>query len=503
MVHAVAKSVRLLTIAVLATAASPHSNRNVRVGEHAGLIISGLITEGGVPCHFTQTLDLVTGESKRIQEMGNGQSQSGYDGLPWSAENGILTETNLPSAVADRRSEAWIDMRSWRMRLAKEARSRTVVPHDGAPIRLTFDASSGRLEEASLQGDWGPIIYRFSNWRRVGLLTYPFRREEVDPTGSRTILEIESVKLVKALHAKSLSRPRPVSHAEIVANGQAVVPYVGVGARKTHILVDARINGRPAKLVFDTGAANYITTDAAPNFGLKVSGGLNLSGTGEGSTTGGYAQVERIALGDAALRNETVVIGPSPFPRVNGKPADAAGLTGFEFLAGYVTTVDYPAQQLRFAMAMPKLGGGVRLPFFNDGFHIYVAATIDGISGLFGLDTGDGGTVTLFPEFVSRHEVRGASGDVTNGGGGLGGQVMAQAGVVDRFSFGGLNFDKLPVRFSHNRTGGFGSRSIAGNLGGAILQCFSLTIDFDHRVLLLHPAAELAGCAPGGKVSRD
>lgn len=493
---------RLLIATALSAALSPASGAASTAP--AGLIITGSITEGGVPNHFSESIDLATGSSKRVQQMGKSHSQSGFDGQPWDEANGIVTVSNLPLAVARGATLAWIDRQAWRQKMPDgKTHARRVVPPRGNPVSLDFDPATGVLRQATISGDWGPTVVSFGDWRRVGPFNYPFRREDVSPVGEHTVVQVDSARFVGSLPEGSLSRPHAQTHAVPLPEGGTSIPFTPVGAKKSHILVESTINDKPAKLIFDTGAANYLTTDAAPAFGLHANGGVNLSGVGETSSTGGYATIERIALGDAALRDETVVVGPSPFPPSNGKPADAAGFTGFEFFAEYVTTIDYPALRIRFAARLPKDAKGLRMPFYNDGSHIYVHATINGIDGLFGLDTGDGGTVMIFPAFASRFGLEHATaGSVAKEAGGIGGEVKAQPGILNRFSLGGLNFDRLPVKFSHNTTGAFGSRSLAGNLGGGVLQCFRITIDFPHHLLLLEPAPQSPRCAPGGTVSR-
>ncbi|WP_028970364.1 retroviral-like aspartic protease family protein [Sphingomonas sp. URHD0057] len=467
------------------------------------LVLTGTTTEGGVPNHFAETIDLATGHSKRTQQMGGSQSQSGFDGQLWEQSNGIVTVSNLPSATARSATSAWVGRQGWReRRMPRAGSARRIVPPGGNPVALDFDTATGLPRTATIDGDWGPIVVTFTDWRKVGPFTYPFRREEVSSVGEHTIVQLETAKLVDSLPKAGLSRPSWKSHAESLPPGGTAIPFAAIGAKKSHILVESRINGRPATLVFDTGAANYLTTEAAPAFGIEVTGGVNLSGVGEASSAGGYATVDRIALGAAVLRNETLVVGPSPFPPSNGTSATAAGFTGFEFFAEYVTTIDYPAQKIRFASTLPKAAKGLRVPFYNDGSHIYVRAKIDGVDGMFGLDTGDGGTVIIFPAFAARFAIHGAAGNAATSGGGVGGSVKAQPGVLDRFSMGGLNFDRLPVRFSQNKGGAFASKSLAGNLGGGILQCFRITIDFPAHLLVLDPVPDSPRCAPGGKVSR-
>ena len=492
-----------LSVAIGATLLTSTSAEARHSPAPRGLILTGTITEGDAPNRFTETIDLKTGASKQTKQMGNSESQSGFDRQPWEAANGIVMATNLPSAVAVQRARVWLASVGWQQKGLANEQSRHVSIPGAAPIELTFDPATKLLAKATIAGDWGPEVLTYGDWRKVGRIDYPFHRADLSSVGEHTVMQVESARLVPFIPKGRLARPVAKSHAQLAGNHPALVPFASIGAKSTYILVGATINERPVKIIFDTGAANYVTTEAAPYLDIKPTGGINLSGVGETSTTGGYATVDKFALGDAALRDETIVVGPPPWPPTKGKPPEVAGATGFEFFAEYVTTIDYPGNRLIFARSLPKAPGAVRVRFYNDGFHMYVPATIDGVEGLFGLDTGDGSTVTIFPTFAARHRIQGASGEVASSGAGLGGDVKSQPGVLKRFSLGGLNFDQLPVNFSHNKGGAFASKTLAGNLGGGVLRCYRITIDFPHHLLLFDPAPTSPTCTPGGTVSRS
>jgi predicted aspartyl protease len=469
-----------------------------------GLIISGTIAEGGVPNRFSEAIDLRSGFNKYTEQMGDSEQHYGFNRQPWVAGNGIVTVSNLPSAVSREATNAWLDQKAWQeKRILGGPLSRRIVPRGGNAVNLRFDPATGLLEQATVDADDGPRTITYGDWRRVGPYTYPFRRDQVAADGERSTLLVQSARFLASLPAGSLTPPRRHSHAIPPPKGAVSVPFEGTGRRGTHILVSGSVNGKPARFIFDTGGANYLISDVAPQFGVHPTGGVNIGGVGESSNQGGFATVDRVSMGDAALRDEVVVVGPTFFPPAKpGAPPNPVGVTGYEFLAEYLTTIDYPRQELRFSNSLPRISKGLRVPFYNDGSHIYVKAKIDGVEGLYGLDTGDGGTVTVFPTFASRFGIKGARGTVATSGSGAGGNVRSQPGVLNRFSLGGLNFDQLPVEFSHQKAGAFASRSLAGNLGGGVLQCFSITIDFPHHLLLLDPAPDSPHCAPGGKVHR-
>ena len=56
----------------------------------AAVIMEGTMTEGGVPGRFEKTIDLRTGNSRRLQETGPMRAVTGYDGVAWNAANGIV-----------------------------------------------------------------------------------------------------------------------------------------------------------------------------------------------------------------------------------------------------------------------------------------------------------------------------------------------------------------------------------------------------------------------------
>lgn len=462
------------------------------------LVITGMRIEGDSPSPFIQVIDLQTGHSRMTFKMGEADTQSGFDGMDWVAPNGLTNSIDLPALVADSRSHAWLDRAGWRDAGATGSPLR-VVPPGGSPLTLFYGADR-RVVRAVIDSDGGARTVTFGDWRPLGSMEYPFRREEVDATGQRTVLQAEKVEQRATLNPRALKRPAPVRHAELTAHSPVIVPIVLTGTKKSHILVQATVNGAPSSLIFDTGAANYLTTDAAPRFAVRTTGGINLGGVGESSSTGGYATVDRIALGAAALRNETMIVGPSPFPKVDGKAASIDGFTGFEFLAEFITTIDYPGEKLVFAT---RDGGvhpaGVRLRFYSDGHSVYVPATIEGRDGMFRLDTGAGDTITVFRDYAHRFALK-ATALEHAGSGGLGGSAKLRGGTLRSFSIGGLRFSQLPVQFSEDKAGAFASRSLAGNIGGQVLQCYRLTFDYAARSVWFDPAPTLSTCGGGASV---
>jgi hypothetical protein len=462
-----------------------------------GLVIFGSHREGGAANAFQTIVDLSDGHERTIIIHGESAEESGFDGRLWNFVNGAPNRVDLPSAVADQRAKMWIRQKGFRT-LGKPGESQRRVSVDGlSPIDLTFDPATRRVSQAIVHGEYGPVIMTFGDWRRVGPYDYPFRQQLKDDEGEQVDLA-KSVRVIRTVPASLLSAPAKAEGAHL-ASIVVTIPFTATGRSKTHLLVPATVDGQPTSFVFDTGGANILTTDAAKRFSIASSGGMNIGGVGEGSETGGFGLVNHVAIGGAELADQSFVIVPSFFPPENGKPSPIAGLLGYEFLAHFVTTIDYRAETITFRSEVPADQRGVRLPFFSDGHGIAVEASINGKPGLVSFDTGDGGTLTLFPAFTESHRLDTGTAEATSSGGGVGGAVKATSGTLNHFTVGGLDFPNLPVSFSKNGSGAFASRFLAGNLGGLVLRCFRITFDFPHHLLWLEPQPDTPLCAANTK----
>jgi len=469
----------------------------------AAVIIEGTMTEGGVPGKFEKTIDLRTGHSRMLQETGPMQAVTGYDGMGWGAANGIVNSVDLPPLVQDARSRAFVDRAGWRSETgftitkaepSDHADVVHYVPVGGSEVEVTFNSTDHLVRQVVVQTDDGPLTITYSDWRRVGKVSFPFRRVETSNTGETTTFEVKRVRLLSKLPQNSLARPAGLPHGRLLSVEGVRIPFRYAG---WHIFVSARVNDVPADVVFDTGAANYFSPAWSDQFGLKVSGGLNLSGVGESSAVGGYAVAKKISLGSAELSDEVVLVGPLPWDARPGQPGPA-GSVGFEFLEEFLTTIDYPAQTMSFAeFRQPAPNdSGTTVPFYSDGHSIYIEAEADGHRGLFRLDTGDGGTVTLFAAFAKRNDLYQGTGEDLIAGAGVGGKVRARKVTLSSFKLAGTDFRELPANLSENKAGSFASRTLAGSLGGGVLRCYSITFDYPGRVLTFQAAPDhLRDCA--------
>ncbi len=474
----------LLALALAATPASAFAT---------GLVIFGTSDEGSGSNAFETIIDFATGHERTTQIHGQSSDERGYDGQLWNYVNGARNVIDMPSEVADRQAERWIEQRAWATLGRPGEATRHVIVPGASPIDLTFDPTTHRVATATIQADYGPVPIKFEDWGPVGKYMFPFRQERNGELDGPQVRVAQSVRVIDPVDSRLLARPAERPMAKLA--GPVTVPFKSIGAKKTHILVDASIDGRPAEFVFDTGGANILTTDAAKRLGIASAGGVNVGGVGEGQDAGGYGLVSAVSMGSATLNDQSFIIIPSFFPPVNGKPSETAGLLGYEFLAHFVTTIDYRAETMTFRDAVPADQKGVRLPFVSDGHTIAVMASVNGKPALVRFDTGDGGTLNLFPAYVAASKIEGATGPVTVSGGGAGGESKARPGKIQRFTLAGVDFPDLPVKFSEMTRGAFASRGLAGNLGAGVIRCFRVTFDYPHHQMWLEPQLDTPQCA--------
>ena len=460
--------------------------------------LEGTIDAGDAPGIFVQVIDERTGHNRLDVHTGSLEDISGFDGGAWSSQNGIVTGIDLPSLVEDARSYAFVLRNGWRDPGARavadggDANRLVFHPAGGSRVTITFDPATHLPSRAVIDADDGARTYGFEDWRRVRGVQIPFLETISDPTGAKTILKVRRAE-TSGVSAAALERPTRQKHGHL-DRAAAPTSFEFAAFDRGHIIVPATINRQPVRLVFDTGAANYLAPESARALGLAVAGGVNIAGVGEGSESGGFAHLQSVSIGAASLTNEAAIVGPLPYPATHPRAGlSVAGLTGYEFLSEFRTTIDYSDRTIGFAsFRSPRLSGGVTIPFHSDGHSIYIEASIEGVPGLFRLDTGDGGAVTLFRSFADRHGLFRDGGRASVQAGGLGGTLSTRDLVGRSFRLAAATLSNVPVSISDTRSGAFFSRSLAGNLGAGLLSRFTITFDYRAHVLTFAPNRHFA-----------
>jgi hypothetical protein len=506
-------SLGLLAIADAApVAGDPHAlfarERAVTGGDAwnhvAAVRTTGVVIMGGAPSRFAQIVDMRTGWSKTTTRIGAVTDESGYDGVAWDFQGAAIGEQTLPALRADSVTQAYVIGNGWwrpgdaaKMSPLGVAGNETgvrVLPAGGSAVDVWFDLRTGLIDRTVAHTDSGDVVTALDDYRATGAIVVPYRSAARDATGALTIANSREVAAIAVLPRDAFSRPQPRSAGHLRRGAPAMVPFL-LSDHPGAIVANVRINGRPARVIFDSGGANYLTPAAAKRLALHTAGGISVSGVGTSSVAAGYAEFGPIALGDAVLDDQHGIVGPLPFAALHERAGlDVDGLIGTEVLQAFRTVFDFDARRMTltsYASAASRPAGAVVEPIFSDGSSSYVRASLDGVPGIFLLDTGDNGDITVFRRFAAAHGLLRGPGVRYEGIGGVGGGLGYRRYRAHTFTLGGATMLRPPVAVTDAPAGAFASRGVAGNIGLRVIARFHVIFDYRAHTIAFTPGAGL------------
>ncbi|MBV8600919.1 MAG: aspartyl protease family protein, partial [Candidatus Eremiobacteraeota bacterium] len=267
-----------------------------------------------------------------------------------------------------------------------------------------------------------------------------------------------------------------------------------------HVVVEVTIDGKPTRAIFDTGGGNVLDPAFVKTAGLKTFGHGIASGAGEGTVSASNTRVASLKIGNLELRDQTFRVFSLPAALTGGDARPVEAIVGRELLARYATRIDYDARTLTFwpLDGFAYAGSASPIPFQSRHGTPEVRATIDGVGGLFQIDTGSAASVVLTAPFVAANDLRHAYrlAGHTIVGRGVGGYTRADLARGKLLKIGDVEVSDPVLDLSTDRAGVFASSAIAGNIGNDVLSRFTLTLDYRRRVLYLEPDAEIGTPAP-------
>ncbi|MFN2460094.1 MAG: aspartyl protease family protein [Candidatus Velthaea sp.] len=260
-----------------------------------------------------------------------------------------------------------------------------------------------------------------------------------------------------------------------------------------HVYVDVRLNGKgPFHFIFDTGGANLMDPAVAEEIGARVRGSTRIDGVGNASQAAQLAGVDSVRIGDAELTHQRFIVTPSraAFGAAEGPSVD--GLVGAEFLARYVTSIDYERRELRFTDDAAAAGPDVQvLPLTVRAGHPRVPCRVAAVAAVCAIDTGSRLDVSVLKKFAGEHPdiVPAQLTAVGVDGYGIGGAAYGQLGRITSIALGSFAVQNVVADFSTQERGAFADATVGLNVGGGILRRFTLTLDYPHLRVMLRPNA--------------
>jgi hypothetical protein len=197
-----------------------------------------------------------------------------------------------------------------------------------------------------------------------------------------------------------------------------------------------------------------------------------------------------MSVGGAVFENQTFIVLPIPPLFVNSRNGREAlaGVLGYGFFRRLIVGIDYASARVSLA---PLRSCGAAPPahtarlLLDEGRLPQVEATLDGVTGLWTIDTGNMGASSMTTAMAERLGIPADAGAYYVHNGGIGGTIQERALRLQRFTLAGLHVNESEFHISGQRKGALSSLHLAGNLGYTQLRHFGLRFDYECRRLSL------------------
>jgi outer membrane lipoprotein-sorting protein len=477
----------------------------------------GTIATGGMSGALAMLEDDRTGRTVEHYTIGPIQGADGFDGQhSWSQDpGGEVTVRDAPESLEEARTDVWLTTRGefqpdFAGAAVSAPREETLAgarywvidatPKGGRAIALWFDQATGLVARSVMRRGGKTITSVLDDYRQAGPVRLPFHvaQDATDASGRTDPREHVDVKLSKItanprLDDATFAIPAMPATAKIDdPSGVTRVPFELVN---NHIYADATIDGKPVRMLVDTGGANLLTPASAARLGLKGEGKLAASGVGDEQVDLSLAHAKEVRLGGAVLERPVFyVIDMGDLPATEGVASD--GLVGFEMFRRFRVTVDYAAHTLTLAdpsKFTPPAGAHV-VPFDMAERIPVVTGTLDGLPVRISVDTGSRVSLTMHAPFVHDHDLvaRYGAAPETVTGWGVGGPSKARPARLGTLTLGDLAIKDIAGDLATGNKGAFANPDLSANLGGGVLRRFTVSFDYDAHKMYLAPNADFA-----------
>lgn len=362
-----------------------------------------------------------------------------------------------------------------------------VTPPQGSPMNLWIDTQTHLIAREIATIGIVSSTTTLSNYQRVDGILYPFDASTQTSNGNAFVQRLSSVAVNEQV-GEHMRVPAPSVHDFSIAGATTTVPIQVVN---NHIYVRGMLDGHgPYTFVLDSGGDYIVTPQVAAAVRAQSAGSLQLMGVGAATEGASYAHVSSIAFGNAIVRDQYMLVLPiaTGFGMAEGMRID--GMIGYQFLARFLTTIDYADSTLTLALpsaAPASIAGAAPVPFTIDGTIPRIDVGVDGASTSAQVDTGSRGGLTLTSPFLAAHPAIAALAKTAPGveGFGVGGPSYARLGRMPALQVGPYVIQNSIAAFGVQSTGAFADPYNPANIGSAIWRRFNLTFDYAHHQLLL------------------
>jgi hypothetical protein len=358
---------------------------------------------------------------------------------------------------------------------------------------LDPDGRAGWTREAD---DLDTAWTRLGDWREVQGIQFPHHEQSTWTDASNdSAVHWSAIRVNTGIEGKTFAETAPSARLARIAGDAPSSGWIPMDLHLGRwIYLKARLNGHDTEVVLDSGAgATVVDAAFAERLGLRGTGEVGASGVG-GMQKASFVEGLRIEVGAVTFdKLRGILIDLSGVERRLGRSMPV--ILGKEAFQALVVDIDYPAARIAFHAPDTFVyeGAGHTVPLLagEDGHRLVEVSTEDLPPARFTLDTGSGGTVDFFDAFTAKHRLLDGRAPTSEArGGGVGGTVVFKTGTIRSLRFAGFELTRVPVQFSSEQKGAFGTREIAGNLGAGIFGRFRLIFDYSREKLHVEPGPE-------------
>lgn len=289
--------------------------------------------------------------------------------------------------------------------------------------------------------------------------------------------------------------------AKAASSVRATIPFE---LNNRHIMLKAKVNGKPLTFVLDTGdQVAIVDLDLARQMNLSLSGQVRVGGAGAAISTGSMVQDASFTIdgldGFSQPVRMALPLGKVLSPRAG---RDFEGIIGQEFIQQFVVEIDYQSQLLTLHDKEKFVynGSGESVPIRLVHGHPILEAEVTPVGssaplkGKFVLDIGASLALALYSPFVAQNNLLGPEAKTIRslGGAGAGGETTGQIGRVTDLKIGNYTIKSPITLFSQDKAGAFASDQLAGNIGARVANKFRIFLDYDRKRIIFEPNSTFA-----------
>ncbi len=259
-----------------------------------------------------------------------------------------------------------------------------------------------------------------------------------------------------------------------------------------HLYVETQVNGKKARLAFDTGAP-YSCIDstflADSKLRYKNMGHAQMGGTGK------KKEIVPIILNELTYTVAGKEYTSEVTPVIQLKPIlgdHADGILGIDRLGDKVIAIDYVGGRMGFLDRAVDTAGYTAIAIRHENRRIYVPLTVEvregkSIAGEALIDLGSGGTVTLTHAVAKRLGLGTVTPKLRNTtlNGGIGGSVTAYDLRARGVTLGAFTLNDITIDYSTETSGALSDKEYIAIVGNDFWERFDMIIDLPRQRLYL------------------